>query len=558
MTDYRHWIARRVEQRRREYPAPAARNLFSIVTPVYNTPPAYLRALAASVFAQDYPAFEWVIIDNGCTAPATRAVLAALARDPRVRLSRLEPNRGIMGGTRAAVEQARGRYVLPVDSDDLLYPDALRVMAQALHAAGYPAAAYSDEDKVAGADTPCHPFFKPDWDPVLFLNCCYIAHLCAIDRAAAAAVGAYTDEAAHGCHDWDTFCRLVRAGHTPLHVPEILYSWRMHSGSTAAPDAGAKPYTIACQRHVLSRHLGLLGFADRFEVRTNTLFGEVGLWHPARRHVDPPPLHVLVLTAGRRERWRRVLHALAEGSFPALAVHLVGPWTDDDAGDLRRWAAAPGGSGLRLTWDAGFGLHCPAVQRWLAALPAERLVAVLDDELLPLTADWPWEAAGLFELHAGVAVVGGRVFDRTGRIVSAGEVFGMDGLLGCPDRDRRDGERGHYGLFICQRCVDAVAGGFFVTRAGFLRTVLAERAAPLGRSMISAWLAAAARRRGLRIVYTPHIAAQLQSAEPLVPSSAQERLDYMRRHGELLRDGCTYSRFMARDSRCGYSLAPLD
>src|SRR5262249_10615474 len=150
-------------------------------TTVYDTPAEYLDELAASVAAQTWRDFEWILLDNGSRAPATRAALQRIAADPRVSLLRVDANLGIVGGMRAALERAGGRYVLPVDSDDYLFPDALATTASALQRAGHPAVAYSDEDKIRDGRH-VEPFAKPDWDPVLFRNCCYIAHLCAIDR----------------------------------------------------------------------------------------------------------------------------------------------------------------------------------------------------------------------------------------------------------------------------------------------------------------------------------------------------------------------------------------
>jgi hypothetical protein len=550
--DYPLWIARRVRQRKAMYASPPSKDLFSLITPVYDTPPRFLRAMAASVFAQDYPWFEWVIVDNGSTRSETRRVLQRLRRDPRVTLCRVEPNRGIMGGTRIAVQRARNRYLVPVDSDDLLCPDALRVMASCLHSAGYPTAAYSDEDKTLANGTLCNPFFKPDWDPVLFLNCCYIAHLCAISRTAADGVGAYADDEAHGCHDWDTFCRLILAGHTPLHVPEVLYSWRMHQGSTAS-DNSSKPYTIDCQRYVLGKYLAHQGQSDRFEIRVNPLFGNVGLWYAARQHVHPKLVQVLILARGSPGDRRRLLRTLAESSYPLFQVQITGPIAEEERTELTLWDQMPGKRGMRVRVIGGNSLQSSAVHHYLTSLPQETLVAVLDDTLTPITSDWPWEALGFFERYPDTVVVGGRVFDSAGRIVSAGEVFGMDGILGCPDRRWHDGDPGYYGLFISQRTVDAVSGSFFVTTAGFLQEALADLPHSPNPAVRGAWLGALARRKGKRVVYTPHIAAQ--GPNPLSAPTTEEAADFLKAHGPLLQEAKTYSRFLSRESASGYCLA---
>ncbi len=535
---YRKWISQRVVARGKEYSARVEQGLFSILTPVFDPPPHCLKELAKSILKQDYPAFQWVIVDNGSTDRAVRRILDRLRSDSRVRLVRLPHNEGIVRGTRTALEQASGRYVLPVDHDDRLYPDALRVAASFLQTHGDTALLYSDEDKLAHGK-PANPLFKPDWDPALFLNCCYVTHLSVIDREWALQLGAYTDQRAEGCPDWDLYCRFVRAGHVPRHIPEILYSWRMHARSTASPNSYAKPYTLDCQRRLLAEHLRQLGLDGRFEIRPNLLYGEPGVWHPVRKPVLPQPIHVLLLGCRRRES-SCVLTALAETAYPLLKVEVL-----DE----------PGEPPLRQLRDA------------LESLSESALVAVHEAGCAAENLDWPWEALGLFELNADVAVVGGRVLDEEGKVLSAGEVFGFSGLgdrlgdqlgdrlgrllIGSPDAGRHQSERGM--PFICQHAVDAVSPQFFVTRAGFLRGVLDDRGQAISRSFLHAWLGAAARRQGLRVLYSPHIVVRQIGPPAPETYSHQEQLDFLEH--EDLKDARHYSRFLSLRPCRGYRLA---
>jgi hypothetical protein len=551
MIPYPDWIRNRLAARRSLYTAERRPGLLSLVTPVYDTPPPFLRALACSVLRQDYPWFEWVVVDNGSRQPGTRRCLQDLRDDDRVKLIHIEQNQGIMGGTRTAVAHATGRYVLPVDSDDLLYPDALRIIAATAEASGFPALLYSDEDKIEGEGDDnaqrCHPFLKPDWDPVLFWNICYVAHLCVIDRAEAIRLGAYSDDSAAGCHDWDTFLRFVRAGHQPLHVPEVLYSWRMHAGSTSTPGTSPKAYTLGSQRHVLATHLQSVRLADRLEVRTNPLFGDAGLWQVARKHVDGPPHHVLLHSSNSR-RTRLVLQRLAESDYPALCVNVMGDWRGADGVGSAR-------PGFTVTTLDAQDLQSPAVLDLLARLPQNEPVVVWNDRVKPLALDWPWEVLGLMELHADAAVVGGRILDEAGRVLLAAEVFGMDGFLASPDRGRGQGEKGLYGLHICQRSADAVSGLCFAARADFLRQVLGEPVSLTHPQLLSAWLGARARQANLRVIYTPHLAAQGVASQIDEPCSAEARKQFAQEFGFREFDDRHYSRHYGRTSAHGYKLA---
>ncbi|HYG73444.1 MAG TPA: glycosyltransferase [Planctomycetota bacterium] len=530
---YHEWIQARIRLRKPEYPAKSDAKLFSIITPVYDTPAKYLKEMGASVFAQDFP-FEWVICDNGSTNPDTLKLLKKFAKDARVKLVRLHENKGIMGGTRAAFDAASGRYVLPVDSDDTLYSDALRVMASSLERSGWPALAYSDEDKIHDTSVPCWPFFKPDWDPALFWNCCYVAHLCAIDRAIAARCEAYTDDRARGCHDWDTFTRLIRAGHTPLHVPEVLYSWRIHPGSSASFADRAKSYTIECQEHVLTNHLKATTPPGLFQLRTNPLFGHEGMWHAARQHVDARPLHAFVLAGGNNEQLERCLTSLQRNdSYPALTIKVVTP---DESG-------------------AGFAVY---LRDALEGIDKNAMVAVIADCSTAASTGWAWEACGVFDLHSDAVAACGRILDANGKVVSAGNYFGFGGLAGSPDAGRDASDSGYSGYVFCTRTVSALSPELYFFRAGFVLRVL--KAFPeamlrrLSRNSLPLWLAAEASDGKQRVVYSPHVFFTRTAECVAAPISDAEKRAFTERYGTLLVHERYYPRFFGLKPGRGYSL----
>lgn len=551
--DYPRWIVQRVERRRTEYVA-ADKSLFSIITPVYNTPKQFLSELARSVFAQDYP-FEWVIADDCSTKPETLAMLDELRKDPRVRFVRLPSNGGIMRATRAAFEAARGRYVLPVDHDDLLYPDALRVMAAGLEKAGWPALAYSDEDKIHTDSIPCQPFFKPDWDPALFMNCCYIAHLCAIDREVGEQVGLYTDNQAHGCHDWDSVTRLVRHGHIPVHVPEVLYSWRIHPGSTASFHDRAKMYTLECQKYVLEKHLATLAPPHKFEVRTNPLFRHIGMWHPARNPVEPEPLHVFVWSEDSPQQLAQCLKSLlGDTPYPRLSVTVLGALTDEHREVVSALDNQLGGKANTATCPHGF---VEFLRETLPKLSPNTLVGILSDNLNLGANGWAWEAVAVFDLHGDAVAVAPRLQFADGLIASAGDCFGFNGISGSPDQNRHPTtDCGYHGWAFCQRSVSLVPNEFHICRRDFLLAAVRSLPASASRGLWGAWLGASAARSGGRIVYSPFVQARfILNRQPAPQSGPNEEFDFLSRHHDLLINDCNYSRFFELRPGQGFALA---
>ncbi|MDI7065944.1 glycosyltransferase, partial [Klebsiella pneumoniae] len=120
---------------RRTHYTDAEPGLISFLTPVWNTDPVFVRALADSVFSQDCEAgFEWILLDNAPTREDVNCLLDELAAHPCVRLIRVEKNLGIVGGLRVCLEAARNRYVVPLDADDLIASDCVRVLTSSLKA----------------------------------------------------------------------------------------------------------------------------------------------------------------------------------------------------------------------------------------------------------------------------------------------------------------------------------------------------------------------------------------------------------------------------------------
>src|ERR1700730_11693399 len=99
--DYEQWRHNAIERRRR-YVANPEPNLFSILTPVFNSPPDFLNTLAASIAGQIIGTpdmFEWVVVDNGSSERASLEAIQSIAELPFVRFVAAGRNLGIARGT---------------------------------------------------------------------------------------------------------------------------------------------------------------------------------------------------------------------------------------------------------------------------------------------------------------------------------------------------------------------------------------------------------------------------------------------------------------------------
>ena len=479
---YRRWIADRLQSRLARPHPPVEQGLLSVITAVWDGSPAeFLEQLAISITAQNkHGACEWVIVDNGCRRPELLQLLKRLQQQSWIKVAGEGKNLGIARGLRLCLEMATGRYVLPVDADDVLYPDALGVVAAHIRKGNFPPLLYSDEDKLIGLRS-SQPYFKPDFDPVLLSNSAYTAHLGVIDREKALTLGAYTDSSVEGSVDWDLFLRFVSAGFRPIHIPEILYQWRIHAESTA-DDGAVKDYVGSSQREALR------GFLDRHPCGSNFTV------------VQSP------LLAGPHFRLNRATKIDA-GSFV-----------------LQRWQQIPGFPAL------------DGLRSFVDSLAANVIfICLIDESLNADDGNWPTEAAGIFELFPDTIVVGGRLRNPAGCIVDADQHFGFDGACSSPNVGRIATDPGYFAQMFKQRSVSAVSSQIIAVDIAFLARCLRDLPSVASPYFLGAWFGAVARSQNRRVVYSPYVSAMTDTPWSSGVTS-EERTAFANTYSEIIPD----------------------
>ncbi|MFR0352923.1 bifunctional glycosyltransferase/CDP-glycerol:glycerophosphate glycerophosphotransferase [Streptomyces sediminimaris] len=110
---------------------------FSIIVPVFKVQ-GFLHECLDSVLGQSYPDFEVVAVDDRSPDGCGAILDEYAARDERVRVLHLPENVGLGRARNAGLEQARGDYVLFLDSDDFYTPGLLAAVADRLRSAEDP------------------------------------------------------------------------------------------------------------------------------------------------------------------------------------------------------------------------------------------------------------------------------------------------------------------------------------------------------------------------------------------------------------------------------------
>ena len=404
----------------------AAGPLFSVVTPVYNTPLDVLETMVRSVLDQTYADWELILVDDCSDDARVRALLRQVAEaDPRVTVVERTSNGHIVVASNDGLAAARGEFIALLDHDDLLVPRALEAMAAAIAREPEADYLYSDEDKVDAAGVFFDEFRKPPWSPETLRGHMYTCHFSVLRASLVREVGGF-HEGFEGSQDHDLVLRVTERARKVVHVPEVLYHWRVIPGS-AAGDPHAKPYAWTAGVKAVQAHL------DRVGIDATAEFGPGQSTYRIVRRLDPRVrLSVVIPTAGagglvwgeRRSYVVEAVRSLVElgghDDTEIIVVHDTG--TPARVLDRLREVA---GRQLRLVpYDKPFDF---SEKCNLGVLHAHgEVVVLLNDDTEVASPDFLVQlVAPLFE--EGVGMTGARLLFPDGRVQHGG--LALDGRL---------------------------------------------------------------------------------------------------------------------------------
>lgn len=169
----------------------------------------YLPGAMRSIREQTHPASQVILVDDASKGVETLEALKAFDDDPTVEVVRLEHNLGPSGARNVALDRATGNYVLPLDADDELLPDALRSLVDQLEQAPEHVGFVFPNQQHIGTRRDYVPV--PSYNLVLLRNQNYCHTSSLFDRRVFDAGFRYDQERA-GHEDWNLVLALAEHG----------------------------------------------------------------------------------------------------------------------------------------------------------------------------------------------------------------------------------------------------------------------------------------------------------------------------------------------------------
>lgn len=407
---YGDWKKAQVAEASKQQPRkPEIDPLMSIVTPLFHTPPSFLRELLDSIIAQTYENWELVLVNASPDDQEMQRILASYA-DPRIKIIEMERNLGIAGNTNAGIAVTSGDYVSFIDHDDVVEPSLL--MEYVLFIQDHPNVGllYCDEDNFElSVDESFAPMFKPELNRDLLYTHNYVVHCLTVGRKVLDATERSSDET-NGAQDWNLTLKALELGVEFGRIPKVLYHWRQHEGSTNGGKKEAKPYADAGSIFTLDEHFDHEG-VDASVSKTYIPH----LYRPHFRASINKPYLMLVIAhdAAKLQQLSDTFSSVEGAAFAKVAVVSNAPDFDDGAGLFGACASCTFVHAGESPWQAANDiirshdqaniLLCSDEIQWAEPDALEELSGFLARKDVGLVAPQAFFSDGLLS-HAGLCI----------------------------------------------------------------------------------------------------------------------------------------------------------
>lgn len=495
--------------------------LISVVMQPHDAPEAEWLAAVASVRAQLYPHWELWIADGASLSAGVERCLAGLAAaEPRIR--RVSRADGAATGN-DAIALARGAWVLPMEPRHQLAATAFHRLAG--EARRHPGAAviYSDEDRVDEAGQRSAPWFKPDFDPDLFLARDMPGHLVAYRRDLLDRIGGYR-EGFGDAAGYDLVLRATMAADAGAvrHVPAVLC--HVHGNDGAVRDSEAARRAVAD---------ALAGSAAR--VVANPLSPDCRrVLHPLP---DPPPLvSVIIPTRDRGELLGACMEGLLHGTdYPRIEVLIVDN-ESTDPGTLALLARLAEDPRVRVLPVPG-AFNYSRLNNLAVAQARGEVLLLLNNDIEVIEPNWLREMVS-HALRPEIGAVGAKLLYPDDTVQHAGVVLGFgwpEGVGGHLFPQARRDDPGPFDMLAVARSASAVTAACLAVRRSLYDEVggLDEEGLKVAFNDVDFCLRL--RERGYRNLWTPFALLYHKESASRGSDATGEKAERLRREVAVMR-----------------------
>lgn len=394
----------------------------SVVMPTYNSNVVWLGEAIESIRNQIYTNWELCIADDASTDDECKLLLKKYEnKDKRIKVVFRNENGHISSASNSALEITTGEYVALLDHDDILTEDALFWVVKTINENSDVALIYSDEDKFDEDGSRSDPYFKCDWNYSLFLSQNLISHLGVYKTQIMKKIGGFR-VGFEGSQDYDLALRFIEQIRSEqiIHIPRVLYNWRIHNDSTAFK-ADNKPYALTSAQRAIGEHLERMGVSSSVEILENQMY-RVKYDLPQ----NLPLVSIIIPTKNNLKLLKKCIKSiLSKTQYDNYEILIVDN-NSDDLKTLKYLEKLRKNQNIRVLSD-NRKFNFSAINNNAVKSAKGEYICFLNDDTEVISPNWLSEMLSIV-VQKGVAAVGAKLWYPNKTLQHGGVILGIGGI----------------------------------------------------------------------------------------------------------------------------------
>jgi GT2 family glycosyltransferase len=421
--DYRLWIKNNeptfeeIEEQRKykfEY-----NPKISIVVPMFNTPKVFFCELIDCILNQTYSNFELCLADG----TGTKAdYIDELIKDSRIKYKLLKNNGGISVNTNEALKMATGDYIALLDHDDKLPLFALYEIVKTINENKDVDFIYTDEDKFINSDEDRYdPHFKPDYSPDLLTSYNYITHFSIFKKELMDKLVGFRKEY-DGAQDYDIILRATEIAEKIIHIPKILYNWRVHPNSVAG-DSNAKMYAYDAGLNAIQEHLKRKNIDATVEHESN-----LGVYRVKYNINEQPLISIIISNKDCYKDLGKCLNSISKSTYQNYEIIIVE--NNSTTNEIFKfYEKIQKNDKIKVVYYKEKGFNYSKINNFGVKSAKGDYILLLNNDTEVINKNWLEEMLSICQ-REDVGIVGSKLLYYDNTVQHAGVVIGMGGIAG--------------------------------------------------------------------------------------------------------------------------------
>lgn len=470
----------------------------SIVVPMYNTPEKYFKELLESITEQTYENWELCLADG---SPKRAEYLEDLIQPlgDKIKYKLLSENKGISGNSNEALKLVTGDFIALLDHDDIIPKFALYEIVKTINENPDVDFIYTDEDKILEENKKrISPHFKQDYALDTLRSYNYICHFSIFKKELMDKLGGFNSEF-DGSQDYDLILRATEQAKQIVHIPKILYNWRISSTSVAS-GAAAKPYAYeAAKRAILAsieRH-GIQGV----KVEDSRIIGLYKVTYPVK---GEPKISIIIPNKDHKKDLKRCIKSILKSTYKNYEIIIVEN-NSKEKNIFKYYKKLEKNPNIKIEKCEMSIFNYSKLNNYGASKASGEYFVFLNNDTKIITNNWLETIISNCQREE-IGAIGAKLIYKNKRIQHAGVVLNLTGTAGHVNWNEKENNPGYFGRIMIQQNVSAVTGALLgVSKKVFEKVKGFDETFPISYNDVDFCLKI--QDTGKLITYNPYIVA---------------------------------------------------